>query len=169
MSEDYLTPADLADQALEIEGTSASKTILGKRMLDLIAEHDEAHINSWRHARLVASMGAFVSQHKARLIQDEAPKVSYQGVPMTGGISVGSSNSSRQMALWLDVSPQEFIDAVQREQNVVDGRSASNRVRLQIMQIVTADEELSQLPTLRAVLDALEIDPNELNLDELAS
>lgn len=121
--------------------------------------------------KYVASMGAFVSgikaaRERARQVERTA-HVTYHGRPLTPTVSV-RTDAGRQLMLWLDASPRQFVEAVFREQSVALGRLNSNKLRLKIAEMCQQDDELMDLPTLAHVCDALDVDPDDLELEALA-
>lgn len=68
--------------------------------------------------------------------------------------------------LWTEASPRQFIEAVLREQSVIDGRNDSNAIRLQVVEMIQTDKRLMELGTLRDVCAELDVDPDMLGLDD---
>lgn len=54
------------------------------------------------------------------------------------------------------------------EQAVIEGRSTSNALRLQVVEWLENDDTLRELPTVGDVCRAVGVDPAALDLDELA-
>lgn len=171
--DDHVSPKDIAEQVLG-DSPSATKNEWGQDFLRLAQEHDQESIEAFIHDRLVANLGSYVA--KVKEVREEKRQqerlmqlgVSYAGRPITRTISVSRSNGGgRQMMLWTEASPAQFIEAVQREQHVIDGRKDSNAVRLLVVKMLTRDETLMGLPTLGDVCNHLDVDPDTLGLEEL--
>lgn len=170
MSEE-LSPSDLADQVLD-ESPKASKTEWGARLAEVARAHG---MTAFLDRALTEKLGAYVAGRKSLLAKrrqadDLATRaVGYDGTPLSPVISVGTSKGERQLKLWVDASPAEFMAAVFTEQSVVDGRNRANSLRMQIAEQIAEDETLQELSTLAEVCTALGVDPNMLGLSELAA
>jgi hypothetical protein len=86
---------------------------------------------------------------------------------MAPTISIRNAEGGSQGVLWIYASPAQFIDAVRREQAIVDGRNASNRLRWEIVRMLEQDDHLRELATLKDVCVELGIDPDTLDLEAL--
>lgn len=163
-----ITLHDLAGDVLAAnpEGT---KTQWGAALIRLVGDQEDA-IVAEAQAKYVAAMGAYVSGVKAaqaRADQSErTAHVTYHGRPLTPTVSVRGEHG-RQLKLWLDASPREFVEAVFREQSVVLGRLNSNKLRVKIAEMCRQDDALMDLDTLTDVCQELHLDPAELELEEL--
>lgn len=169
---DDLTERDLAEQVLT-SLPNGTKNAHGSALLRLIEQHDINHVNAWRQGRLIASLGRYVSDVRADLERQRQAErdltygvASSTGLPISPTLSV-KTDEGRQLLLWYRASPRQFIDAVLREQQVVDGRHSSNALRMQVVQLLLDHEELMDLPTLEDVCKSLELNPQSLDLDSL--
>ncbi len=170
---DDLTLYDLANQVLDW-GNDCTKHEWGEELLRLAQLHPDAiSVQQELNDKIVAGLGKYVSDikasrerkaHAARLMNRA---VSYSGRVMTPTISIRDETGATQGVLWIHATPAQFIDAVLREQAVVDGRNRSNRLRLHLVKRMQADESLRELAMLKDVCDAEGIDPDTLGLDEL--
>ena len=164
-----VTLHDLAEEVLSIY-PSARKDEWGEELIRRVGQEGDA-IQQEAHAKFVAAMGAYVSNIKAAQARAEqaerVAQVSYHGRPLTPTISV-RTDAGRQLMLWLDASPRQFVEAVFREQSVVVGRLNSNKLRVKVAEMCQQDEQLMELPTLADVCNELDVDPEELELEELA-
>ena len=156
-----ITPRDLAEQAIALHPKSTA-AVLGMELDRLIALH-APHLVEWREEQAIKTLGRYCNTVKAQLNQEGAPKVTYDGRPMTSTISVNG-----QLKLWTECTPAEFADAVAREQNVVDGRNQSNRSRRAFVDLLRQREDLMAMPTLGDAARAAGWDIDSLDLDELA-
>lgn len=163
------TPADLARKVIKRtpDGTIDQ---WGTQLDKMIDKADEGYLNEWRLGAVRQTLGRFVKATKARLEADQGPKVSHDGKPlgMTPTLSV-RTEKGRQLKLWTECSPDQFIEAVIREQRTVDGRHNSNALRMQVVELLEKRDDLRSMETLAVVLDAIGQDPAELKLDELPS
>lgn len=163
-----ITPADLADQVLDAM-PNGSKLEWGD---ELRALANVNHMDDFIDRKLTEGLGQFVSSRKAALARkDQAAKalaIGYNGSALSPVLSV-RSNGATTLALWVDVSPKQYVEAVLREQNVVEGRNRSNQIRLQLATQMIADDILMGLSTLREVCTAIGVDPDALGLDELSA
>jgi hypothetical protein len=162
-------PRELADDVLA-GNPKGSKAEWGRAMRDLAAAEGMA---AYLEAKLIETLGNYVSGRKASNEQHSQVarlaglEVSHTGRPLSPTISVRRPDGARQLVLWIDATPQQFIDAVFRQQNTIDGLQTANSVRFELAAQMQADESLLALPTLRAVCDRLDLDPDTLGLDEL--
>lgn len=156
-----ITPRDLAEQAIALHPKSTA-AVLGIELSRLISLH-APHLESWREELAIKALGRYCNTVKAQLNQEGAPRVTYDGRPMTSTISVNG-----QLKLWTECSPAEFVEAVLREQNVVDGRDQSNRSRRAFVNLLRQREDLMAMPTLGDAAQAAGWDVAALDLDELA-
>lgn len=161
---------DLAEEVLSVS-PNGNKTEWGEALIRLVGDQGDA-IAAEAHSKYVAAMGAFVSSVKAAQARAEQAAriahITYHGRPLTPTVSV-RGEYGRQLKLWLDASPREFVEAVFREQSVVLGRLNSNKLRIKIAELCQQDDALMELPTLADVCNELDIDPAQLELEELAS
>lgn len=171
MKDDFLE--SIADQVLDLH-PDHSKDEWGRAFLDIAADHDPEAFEQWARAKLTASASRYVSDRKrAREAKRQAERLITRGVavatgrPISPTMSIVADDGSRQQVLWVEASPTQFINAVMREQAIVNGRADSNATRLQVVEYLRSDDNLMSLPTLRDVCAALEIDPDALGLDEL--
>lgn len=162
---------EIAEQVLALH-PSASKATWGKVFLALAA--DEPDLEQWLDSKLIASLGNYVTQLKSRqATQRRNERLISLGVstatgrPISPTISVRMTDGSRQGVLWVEASPAQFVEAVFREQAVVDGRAESNAIRMQLAEILNGRKSLMGLPTLGAVCEELEINPDTLGLEDL--
>lgn len=169
-----LNLSDLADQVL-IANYNGTKHDWGRELLELVEAHDEAHLTDAVHEKTIAALGNVVNQRKTH--RETAAKnerlasraVTYTGRPLNPTISVRTESGARQGVLWIYATPRQYIDAVIREQKVIDGRNDANAVRLQLVEVMNQDGHLQDLPTLKDVCDELGIDPDTLGLEDLES
>lgn len=164
MSDTPIRPVDLA-RLIEGEGSKAEQ---GQALDALISEHadDAPWLVEWRQQRLYMVLGTFVASERARSQRDRAPKITYDGRPMTMTPTI---SVDAQLRFWLDVSPAQWIVAAQREQEVALGRVMANQPRLAIVAKLLADDDLAALPTMGDVVEALGLDPDDIVLDEAAA
>lgn len=162
---------EIAEQVLALH-PNASKATWGKVFLALAAE--EPKLEPWLEARQVTSLGHYVTQLKSRRAAQrrnerliELGVSTATGRPISPTMSVRMADGSRQGVLWVEASPAQFVEAVLREQAVVDGRAESNAVRVQLAEILKGHEALMELPTLGDVCERLAIDPDTLGLEDL--
>lgn len=160
---------ELADEVLD-DMPNATKYEWGQELSKRArSENLYAEIND----RLNTSMGALVTSRKSTresaAMDARAPKVGYDGSLLSPVISVANPDGGRQLTLWVNATPDQYVNAVTREQNVVDGRNRSNKVRLQLVERMIADPTLMELPHLKDVCVALRIDPDTLGLAELTA
>jgi hypothetical protein len=164
-----ITLHDLAEDVLAAN-PNGSKTEWGEALIQRVGDQGDA-IAAEAEAKYVAAMGVYVSNVKAAQARaDQAERtaqVTYHGRPLTPTVSV-KGEYGRQLMLWLDASPRQFVEAVFREQSVVLGRLNSNKLRLKIAEMCQQDDALMEMPTLAAVCQELNVDPAELELEELA-
>jgi hypothetical protein len=170
---DDLTLYDLANQVLDA-GYNCTKQEWGDDLLKLAGKHSKSEaIKQDLHDKLTAALGSYVSDVKARREKTAHAKrlmnraVSYSGRVMTPTISIRNAEGISQGVLWIDATPRQFIEAVQREQAIVDGPHDSNRVRWNLVRACLDDEHLLGLPTLKDVCVELGVDPDTLGLSEL--
>jgi hypothetical protein len=165
----------IAEQVLGMH-PDADKNTWGRAFLELADEHDMPDLEDWREAQVVLAASRLVTRVKAareRRRRDE--RLLSRGVavttgrPITPSISVRTEDGARQTVLWVEATPRQFVDAVLREQAVVDGRAESNAIRMQLAELLQGDKKLMSLPALREVCAELEIDPDTLGLDELGA
>lgn len=167
-----LTLHDLAEQVLGAAPTG-TKTEWGKRLAKLAGDNGDA-IAAEVDRKLHATLGAYVAGIKsaqARQAQHERALergITHEGRPLTSTISVRTETGTQTM-LWMEASPTQFVEAVFREQSVIDGRSNSNKLRRKVAEMCQDDDGLMDLPTLADVCAELGIDPDELELNVLAS
>lgn len=167
-----LTLSDLADQVL-MANYNGTKRDWGQELLDLVRAHDEQHLMTAVHEKTVTALGNVVNSRKTS--RETAAKnerlasraVAYTGRPLNPTISVRTESGARQGVLWIYATPRQYIDAVIREQKVIDGRNDANAVRLQLVELMQQDDHLQDLATLKDVCDELGIDPDTLGLDDL--
>jgi len=152
----------------------ANKDVWGRAFLDVAEEMDGEGLEQWTQRKLIAAAARAVSDFKRareerrrneRLMERSIAVAT--GRPISPTMSIRMPDGSRQHALWTQVPPQEFIEAVMREDSVVNGRRDANAVRLRLVKMIRADESLLALPTLADVCAELEIDPDTLGLEEL--
>jgi len=167
-----LNAANLAGQVLS-ESPHGSKLEWGERFLELARFHAMPHIREFISQRTVAALGSYVAGIKAaeeKKRQNErilSRGISHTGRLITPTISIRGGDGSRQQGLWVEASPFQFIEAVLREQNVIDGRAASNAMRMKVVEMLQSDPGLMDLATLGEVCRELGVDPDTLGLDEL--
>lgn len=164
--------ADLAADVLALEPHS-TKAQWGRMLDDLAAQTADEDVQAEVEAKKVIALGAYVAgvksaQEKSRQAQRLLDRgISFSGRPMTPMLSIRTDEGAHQLTLWLEATPSQYIDAVLREQKVIDGRGDSNRVRLHIVDMLQEDESLMELACLRDVCDQLSVDPDTLLLEEL--
>ena len=165
----------IADQVLGLLPTG-SKVDWANKFMDIADEQDDPAINAWLEQRLIVAIGDYINGRKAlaakhrqnqRLIDLGISVVN--GRPISPHLSVRGDDGTRQGVLWIEATPQQFVDAVFREQAVVDGRAAANAVRMQLAGLIQSTPDLMVLPSLREVCDELKLDPDTLGLEELAA
>lgn len=138
------------------------------------AEDDERDtLNAEVREKMIAKLGEYVSGVKASSEKARQAErmlaVGYNGRPITPTVSVRNIDGSTQSMLWVDATPAQFLEAVLREQSVIDGRRDSNIVRLKVVDMLRQDESLMDLPSLRDVCTVLNVDPDTLGLEELGA
>lgn len=175
MTDTDLTARDLAEQVIAWDA-HASKSEWGEEMLRLIHEHDVDSLHEFVHAQTVHSLGAYVSSVKAGMEKKRQYERQLKrgvstatGRPVKPTMSIRQDDGSTTHMLWIEASPQQYVEAVLREARVVAGRAASNEIRMQVVEAIQGDENLADLPTLADVCRELAIDPDTLELAELAS
>jgi hypothetical protein len=163
----------IAEEVIDLH-PGADKATLGQAFLDTAEGSDMADFDDWCRAQLLRVAGQYVSGIRAaREKRRRNERLLSRGVavatgrPITPTISVRGTDGSRQQVLWVEATPRQFVDAVLREQAVVDGRAESNAIRMQLAELVRGDEQLMALPALRDVCAELAIDPDTLGLEEL--
>lgn len=169
MSADDLSPNDLAEQVIRMlpRGNLAE---WGAEMVKLARFHK---FDGWLDDRLAASCANYVKSVKTSMDQRAqserlmARGVAYNGRAVSPTISIAGKDGGRQTVLWVEASPQAFMEAVLAEQSVIDGRNQSNRVRFQLVALMQEDPALADLPTLGDVCRACGIDPDTLGLGDL--
>lgn len=175
------TPQTLGDFAAIVldDMPDATKDECGAALARLVGDLYGAE--RWQHeahARYIRSLGAVVSALSARTKDAEKRErlalatengIAYNGRPITETLSVRRDDGSRQLVLWTQATPSQFVEAVLREEAVAAGRVRSNRVRMQLASIIADDEHLMALPTLAAVCEREGINPDSLGLDELSA
>lgn len=146
----------------------------GEAFILAVEEHGDDTVAAWLHDKQVAAMGRYVSGVLARRrAKERADRLIARGVSVATGraitptLSVRGEDGARQLVLWVEATPLQFIDAVEREQNVIEGRLGANRTRLAIAEAIKDDDHLMDAPTLAVVCERLGIDPDVLGLDEL--
>lgn len=169
-----LTLADLADHVLALMPDGA-KADCGRELLTAVRSYDIDTITTEVEARTIASLGSYVAGRKSAAAKTSQAErlmtygVTYTGRPISPTLSIRSEDGTSQLAAWTDATPRQFLDAVLREQKVIDGRNDSNRLRLHVVDLLTQDEALMGLPSLSSVCAALGVDPDLLGLDDLAA
>lgn len=162
--------ADLASDVLAWD-RRASKHEWGLDLLARVEDADDDALNEEVREKLIGKLGDYVAGVKAAAEKARQAErmlaVGYNGRPITPTVSVRNEDGSTQTMLWIDASPAQFMDAVLREQSVVDGRLRSNIVRLKVVDMLRQDDCLMDLPTLQDVCNALGVNPDTLGLDEL--
>lgn len=168
-----LTAHDLAEQVIAWD-TTASKEQWGKEMLRLVEAHDTKALHEFVTARTVQALGSYVSsvkgaQEKRRQYERQLKRgvSAASGRPVKPTMSIRNEDGSTTHMLWIEASPQQYVDAVLRESRVIGGRAASNEVRLQVVEAIQGDEALAEMDTLAQVCRELGIDPDTLALGEL--
>lgn len=162
---------DLAEEVIA-DLPNGSKQERGEEFL--VRAEERGVLAEWIRERTVASLGSYVHGVKVGLERREQAQrlISYgvsaaTGRPITPTLSVRTEDGSRQGVLWIDATPAQFIEAVLREQNVIDGRSDSNAVRLKVVRLLEERPDLMTLPTLGHVCKVIGMDPDALGLDGL--
>lgn len=168
-----LTLADLADQVLSAN-SDGTKYEWGSELLDLVHAHDEPGLDAEVRGKTVVALGNLVNGRKSaqeKAAQQQRVKslpIDYNGRPLASPtISVRGETGARQGVLWINATPQQYIEAVIREQRVVDGRNNANAIRLQLVEVMQRDEHLLTLSTLKDVCEELDINPDTLGLEDL--
>jgi hypothetical protein len=153
----------------------------GRALRSAVRKHPErAKLNREVEGRLIATLGQYVkavkadaeakAQRERRLEQSKkTPKITYKGKVLAPTLSVRKPDGGRQLVLWVDVSPAVFVEAVNAQQNRIDGMNAANAVRIEVATKIRESEPLRSLATLREVCDQLGIDPDTLGLEELGA
>lgn len=166
--------AEIVAEQVLASHPDGNKEIWGRAFLEVAEEVDAEALERWTERKVIAAAGRAVSDFKGRReAQRRNERLIARGIsvatgrPISPTISVRSPDGSRQHALWTQVPPQEFVEAVMREQSIVDGRRDANAIRLRLVRMLQADEQLMALPTLGDVCAELDIDPDTLGLDEL--
>lgn len=164
----------IAEQVLGLH-PKGTKLEWGKAFMALADDNfcDDPDLQDWLESREYSSLGKYVSDVRAskeKAAQNE--RLMSRGVAVASGRPVNPSLSIRhegvtQLTAWTEATPEQFIEAVLREQRVVDGRSDANAVRLGLVELMKDDEHLLSLPTLADVCAELGIDPDTLGLDDL--
>lgn len=171
-----VTPYELAEQVLKTCGRGATKAEWGEELHRLIREDhfEDDGLAEFLHGRIVASLGKYVHEVKAgQEKRRQGARLMALGVstetgrPISPVISIRRSDGSSQGVLWTEAEPLQFVEAVLREQRVVDGRNDANALRLAIAQLIQSREDLAGLPTLAAVCKAVNVDPDALSLEQL--
>lgn len=163
---------DLAEKVIASDPT-ATKAEWGKSLLAL-TEGASGDLAAEVHSKLLGALGHYVSgiksaQEKRRQKQRLMDMgIAYNGRLINPMLSITTEDGDPQYALWLEATPRQFIDAVLKEQNVVDGRNTSNQVRMQVVKMLQEDESLMDMASLRDVCDQLGVDTDTLALEELA-
>jgi hypothetical protein len=174
MNNDDLTLTDLADQVMHWS-YNGKKPEWGEELLRLANLHGlEEEVRD----KTVATLGKFVSDHKAKWDAGQKKErwrkrgvilgVTHSGRPITETLSVRGDDGKRQLPLWTQCSPRQYMEAVSREQRIVTGRDASNAIRWEIVNAMQAEPALLDLPTMLDVCKALGIDPDLVGLEETA-
>lgn len=164
-------PSELAESVLALN-PNGTKSEWGIEMKNLC---ESCGMDDYLDLKLIDTLGAYVSGRKAveaRKAQSEklaSRAVSYAGRPLSPTISIRRDDGARTLELWTNASPRAFLDAVLREQHVVDGRLKANAVRFQVARDILSDDELMELATLGEVCAVKDIDPDTLGLDELSA
>lgn len=124
----------------------------------------------------MSALGAYVQGIKAaEEKRKQADRLMSLGVstatgrPISPVISIRRPDGSSQGVLWTEAEPLAFVEAVLREQRVVDGRNDSNALRLAIVRLIESREDLAALPTLGDVCREVGVDPDALDLSELSA
>lgn len=170
MSDD-VTLLDLAQQVLTW-APNGTKQEWGAELLRLVHAHQSESLDREVENKLIAALGTYASGLKASRERSEQAQrmldrgIAYNGRLVTPTIAVRGDIGSQQV-LWTEATPRQFIDAVLREQKVIDGRNDSNRMRRQLVELLLQDERLLDLDSLGAVCTELGIDPDTLALEEL--
>lgn len=162
MSDSDVTARDLVEQAIQMHPDAKDST-LGVALDRLIDLHGTPILRAFRRAQMLKALTTYCKSIKASMERESGPTVSYAGRPMTSTLGVNG-----QLKLWTECSPAEFIDAVAKEQRVIDGRNDSNRTRRAFVDLLRSRGDLLELPTLGAALEAAGWDANALDLDDLA-
>jgi hypothetical protein len=162
-----ITPHDLAEQVVTANPTG-TKDEWSQDFLALVP----AHGLEWFVKQQTANaIGQYVSNVEAnrrkRRQKEEALRRGISVATHSPVISVRGAEG-RQLMLWIDASPAQYLEAVLTEQAVVDGRGRANVVRLRLAQRMQAEPELLALATLGEVCKAIGVDPDVLGLDELS-
>lgn len=168
-----MEPQDIADEIIAGD-REGGKDEWGREMWRLINEHDDEELNGFLHRRIITTLGAYVtSVNASNERRKQNKRLLSRGVstatsrPVTPTLSVRRDNGTRQAALWTEVSPRQYMEAVFREQRVVQGRFDSNAIRMQVAELIRDDEHLMSLSTLDAVCAELNVDPDTLGLADL--
>lgn len=155
------TEYDLAVSVIA-ENPDATKVALAEAMYARLTASTDVALKDFLRRQTIRGLANYMGATKAAMEADAAPKVSYGGRPMTSTIAVNG-----QLKLWTACSPQEFVDAVLREDAVVTGRAESNRVRTAFVDQLKASSDLMSLPTLADAVAAAGWDIDALDLDSL--
>ncbi len=165
--------AAIAEQVLGLYPDS-SKVEWGQAFLELAGGFDEPEFAVWLEAREHSSLGAYVAAVKsAKERRAQHERLMARGLAVATGRPINPAMSIRRdgyaptSMLWTEAQPQEFIEAVMREQRVVQGRLDANAARLALVALMKDDEHLLSLPSLGHVCDELGIDPDTLGLGDL--
>lgn len=169
MSDDP-TQRDLAEQVLAAYSDSTIDT-WGREMDKLVDLNSSDHLKQWREQIVVAALGRYVKAIKAADARRRSAMcaVTHDGQPftsMTPTISV-KSGEARQLMLWWECSPGQFMDAVWREAATVAGRSESNDRRMKFVELLQEHPDAMALPTVKEAAALLGVDITELALEEL--
>ena len=188
------TLADFADEVIAAIPDAEDKLMWGRAMDELIAATDDDDpVRDEARGKYLMALAQVVSNRLAGIARREAKRrakdaaeresmgeegfhVDANGRPfgrkaemvMSPMISVKNESGGSQLTLWTKASPARFVEAVIREQSVVDGRSDANAIRMAVVRIINTDESLMALPTVQDVLDVLGIDHEVLALGDLA-
>jgi hypothetical protein len=164
----------LAEDAITKAGGPGVPTAEQARLFHrMMTGSRDPNITGWRARQVYVVALAHVT-HVAtammrRAAQDRRDTLGIVGRPaVPDTIPVRTRTGETQLKLWPDAAPAEFVEAVFREQKIIDGRHRANQLRVDLAHDIKADPVLEHLPTLRDVCVRLSIDPDTLGLDDLA-
>lgn len=164
---------DLARQAV---GMATEKHERAAALLELIEFHLGADFaEAWFREAAVSRASAVIDKVAAGDARKIAAQRAVQlgvaagtGRPVSPTLSVRTEHG-RQLMLWQQATPRQFVEAVRTEQAVALGRLDANKPRHKLVERMLCEPALLTLPSLADVCRALGVDVVTLDLDSLPS
>jgi hypothetical protein len=166
----------IAEEAREIyeANPDGTKEQWGSALFERLTQVGDPAFDYWlERAQLVACARAVERAKREAEASRFALAHDGRALPSAAMLSVAATNADgdvvRQLKLFRYCTPQEFVEAVRREEAVLKGRFKSNEKRLELVGLLALRPELMGEPTIEAAIKRAGLDPDEFFLDEEAN